>query len=473
MTENGHRDIALVLVMFIICSGIYSFVLPIFNAPDEPFHFEYIRFLSENKRLPDQTEKEMLISTEAFNPPLYYIVNAFFLSVLSTDNASDIGIHSYQELTRFYEKPYEGFRNSIYPPLNPNYKKFGWGREKNMFLTTEQDWFPFSGSIRVIHLLRIISVIFGALTIFFTYKTARIITPDSTNIALLSASLCAFNPQFNFLSGSLNNDNLVILFATISIWLLTKFLLEENHSSKLMITMGISLGLGLITKVNIAFLILLCIICIILNYMRGKEKDLSGLVWNIGYLIVPILIISGWFFVRNIYLYGLDDPLGWRLRAIQNPELVLNAQNRIRFFQQLFFQQLFTSFWGRFDWLTIPLPYWAYWIYAIISMIGVFGITLGLKKERLRTITLFYLIAILMAIISLVVLNLNFSSAQARLIFTVIAPLCLFISMGFNNIVESLGFMGKNAKISLWYFILMLLGLNIYTLIMVIYPVYR
>ncbi|MGA1791111.1 MAG: hypothetical protein ACMUIM_06475, partial [bacterium] len=210
MTKQS-RSFILIIILFLLISLAYSMVVPVFNAPDEPFHFEYIRFLAKNKRLPNQKIEERSISTEGFNPPLYYLVNAVFLGLLSGDKASDIQLHTYRDIAGFFQNPYKGFRSDIYPPLNPDYIKWRQGTERNMFLTTRADQFPYAGSIRVIHLLRILSVLMGALTILFIFKIAQAILPDHPNLALLAVSICAFNPQFNFLSGSLNNDNLVIL----------------------------------------------------------------------------------------------------------------------------------------------------------------------------------------------------------------------------------------------------------------------
>ncbi len=477
--EKTCHQFVFIIILFILISLAFSLVIPVFNAPDEPFHFEYIQFLAKNKSLPNQTIANESISTEGFNPPLYYFIKAIFLSFLSPNKAADIKIHNHQDIARFYNDPSKGFRTEIYPPLNPDYVKWPQGKDKNMFLTTKEDRFPFSDSVRVLHLLRIISVFFGCLTIIFIFKTAHIIFPNNKNLSLLAASLCAFNPQFNFLSGSLNNDNLVILWATMAIWLLTKLMLNEyNDQKKIMIFLGLCIGFGFITKVNLSGIALIVVIGIIYKSMAERQEKFKSLFTNLILFIGPIGIISGWYFVRNVYMYGLKDPLGWRLQAIQNPTLILPAHYKGVFFKKIFFQRLFTSFWGLFDWLTIFLPNWAYWIYGLISMMGIAGLVNSLWGERhpkrIKMCFLLYFVAIFITIANLVILNFTFLSAQARLIFPAMVCICIFIALGIDIAFRYITKLVKiKAHILVYGFILLLIGLDLYALVWVIYPIYR
>ncbi|MGA1824735.1 MAG: DUF2142 domain-containing protein [bacterium] len=454
-------------------------IIPIFNAPDEPFHFEYIQFIAQNKAIPNQTVEEKSIATEGFNPPLYYSINALFLSCFSKDKASDIKIHTHQDIAAFFRQPSKGFGKHIYPPLNPRYIKWGRGSEKNMFLTTDKDTFPFSGSIGVVHILRMISILFGALTLFFIFKTTRLLFPANQNIPLLAASLCAFNPQFNFLSGSLNNDNLVIVWATVALWLITKLLVSESDDKRMTIgLLGIVIGLGFITKINIASIALVAVIAILYTFTREKPRKARDLSIHFLLFLAPIAAIAGWYFVRNVCMYGFNDVMGWHLMARQNPGLVLPPQYRAMVFKKIFFQRLFTSFWGLFDWLTIPLPSWMYWIYGVISMFGIAGIVAFFKgtpdKKGIKSCMMLYLLAILFTFVNLVVLNFTFLSAQARLIFPTLACISLFIAIGIDGVLHRLSRLLKaNVDYFFYSFIGLIIGLNLYTLFWIIYPVYR
>mgnify|MGYP005870640771 FL=1 len=62
----------------------------------------------------------------------------------------------------------------------------------------------------------------GLLTVLLTYLLGRELFPRRPWLALLGAALAAFSPMFLFISGSVNNDNLVVTLATLSLWLLLR-----------------------------------------------------------------------------------------------------------------------------------------------------------------------------------------------------------------------------------------------------------
>ena len=70
---HGGRGPALFVTVlaFAFCVA-WSFAVPVFESPDEPYHWQYARFLHDQRRLPyyDPT------FVEANSPPLYYALIA-------------------------------------------------------------------------------------------------------------------------------------------------------------------------------------------------------------------------------------------------------------------------------------------------------------------------------------------------------------------------------------------------------------
>lgn len=468
-----------IIVAFAALALAYNATVPVFNAPDEPYHFEYVRYLAERGRLPNQAIEGQSTSNEGFNPPLYYLIVAGALSIISPDNGSDLVVPSYRDLNRFRSNPNAFLPGPPFPRLNPLYVKWGRGRDRNMFLRAEEDRFPFRASMRSVHLLRAISPLFGAATLLFLFKTAKALAPERKHIALLATAICAFNPQFTFVHSYLNNDALVTTLSTLSLWLLTRFVLAERISAKWTVALGVSIGIGLLSKVNIAFLCPVALLAIVVRAGRQREGTARILRDSLVF-VFPILLISGWYYLRNAAIYGFDDPLGWELRAAQNPELVMPPALRAYFFREVFFQRLFTSSWGHFDWLTIVLSPWQYRIYGLVSLTGLVGVAAFLRRARgdppLRERGLclaIHLVAIALALGSLVALNFAFVSAQGRLIFPVIAPLCTFIALGLGTAMDLLERVRpRSGGLFASCLILLLLGLNFYALVGVIAPVY-
>src|SRR5437762_12724461 len=76
-----HRPILLLLPLaFALVAGLYSLVVPPWEAPDEPAHFAYAAHLLDARALP-----RMVVGagpTEAHQPPLYYLLAAALMAPL-------------------------------------------------------------------------------------------------------------------------------------------------------------------------------------------------------------------------------------------------------------------------------------------------------------------------------------------------------------------------------------------------------
>ncbi|MBC8249465.1 MAG: hypothetical protein H8E90_07285, partial [Anaerolineales bacterium] len=83
--------IALILAAFIALGFTYSLVTPIFEAPDEIYHYFFIKHLTDGKGLPVQNpENPGLWEQEGSQPPLYYLIGALATSWIDTSEAEDL-----------------------------------------------------------------------------------------------------------------------------------------------------------------------------------------------------------------------------------------------------------------------------------------------------------------------------------------------------------------------------------------------
>src|ERR671931_307363 len=72
---TGHGPILIVLPLaFALVAGAYSVVVPPWEAPDEPAHFDYVAHLLSDRELPRMVGGTG--PTEAHQPPLYYLLAA-------------------------------------------------------------------------------------------------------------------------------------------------------------------------------------------------------------------------------------------------------------------------------------------------------------------------------------------------------------------------------------------------------------
>ncbi|HET7375797.1 MAG TPA: hypothetical protein VFK30_03755, partial [Anaerolineae bacterium] len=85
------NPIGILLGIFVLLGLIYSITTPIFEAPDEPGHYQYVKYLAAGKGLPIQSfERAKLIVDEGHQPPLYYAMGAALTFWIDLSNESDI-----------------------------------------------------------------------------------------------------------------------------------------------------------------------------------------------------------------------------------------------------------------------------------------------------------------------------------------------------------------------------------------------
>lgn len=412
----------------------HAAVVPVFAAPDEPFHFEYVRHLARHGSLPDQTDPERRISSEGMGPPLYYAVAAAWLHAIDDDLGGGLVVHRHADIERFVAQPGAGMPAHLRPPLNPRYVKWGHGDEPNMFLRMAGDRFPWTGPARVVHWLRLVSVLCGAGTVWLVHRMARVVWPGHPGRAGLAAALVAFDPQMAFLAGSINNDNGVILLSTAALLFTTRLLVRDEPRVRDQWALGASIGAALLCKTNAAFLVPLALG--VLAWRAPGADGLRAFVVGATRVGVPAVLITGWWLVRGAMVYGLSDPLGLRLRAAQNPDLVLPAGQRAAFLGEVFGPRLFQSWWGLFDWITLPMPEPLYLFYGLLAGLAVAGAVARFATDaeaRERACTVLYAGAFGLSLTALLWLNLTFHSAQARLLFPCVGGVAIVLAGGLET----------------------------------------
>ncbi len=187
---TNRWPILLILVFYVLLAGAYSVVNPLFESPDEVWHYEYVRWLVEGEGLPRPDDVgHAPWHQEGSQPPLYYLSAALLTKPISTANAG--------EIIRYNPHAAIGQADS-----------FG---NQNMMAHGPAEAWPWRSVALAAHVARFFSIFLGALTVFFTYLIGRTVFPSRPAISLGAALLVAFNPQFLFLSGAVNNDNLVTM----------------------------------------------------------------------------------------------------------------------------------------------------------------------------------------------------------------------------------------------------------------------
>ncbi len=337
-----------VLLAYVALALTYSVVSPPFEVSDELWHYPLVRHLAQNNfQLPLQDSANIgPWRQEGSQPPLYYLLAAALTAGIDTsdmDNVRRINPHADIGVVR--------------PDGNVNM----------IVHRADAEAFPWSGTMLALHVSRFFSVVLGLGTVLVTYLLARILLPAHPVIYLGAAALVAFLPMFLFIAGSVNNDNLSNLLGNLLTLLIVRLLLLERAPNwRDCALLGAATGAGLLAKFNIGFLVPL--VGLALLFVSLRRRDWRPLV--VGGLISGGLTvaIAGWWYIRNIQLYG--DPTGLNTFLDIVGRRAVPANLAQLWSERHSFTQ---AFWGFFGGMNVPLPDVVYAVFNAIGLVGLVG----------------------------------------------------------------------------------------------------
>lgn len=434
-----HSLFWIVLAAYLLLASAYSIINPLFESPDEVWHYEYVRWLVEGNGLahPDDVGHAPW-HQEGSQPPLYYLAAAALTAPIPTDNADAVIRYN----------PHAAIGQS---------DAYG---NKNMMAHGPAEAWPWRGVALAAHVARFFSVLLGAITVSCTYATARLFVPARPGAALMAAALVAFNPQFLFLSGSINNDNLVtacsaggILFA---VYLLQRREISVDGASRpaaprvwQIAAFGALAGVAALSKLSGLLLCVLVAIALVMIAWQRRESwaHLLGMVLRWGVLSAgTALLVAGWWFLRNWLLFG--DPLALTaMFAIlpQRPapptlaELLARAPG------------VWRSLWAVFGWFNVVVEPWLYGVYTVLALVGLAGFVLiGPVRRRWgnssadapRSPQLWQATLLLLWIALIVASLLQWAQMrypQGRLLYPALSALAVVLGVGLTNWVPRRG----------------------------------
>jgi 4-amino-4-deoxy-L-arabinose transferase-like glycosyltransferase len=352
-----RRQLPLLLLVggHLFLGSAYGLYLPLFESPDEPGHFLFVRYLTAYGRLPVQTAN--FDGPRAHHPPAYYLLGALLTRWVAIEGSPD-AIH-------MRANPKFGFRAS--DSIDDN---------KTVYVHHgPEERFPFQGQALAVHLIRLLSLSFSALAVAFTYGAAQQLRPGQAAFAFSAAGLVAFNPMVLYMSGLVNNDTAALATGAGLIYLLTRFM-RSGFTPRRWALVGAAWGLGLMLKASA--LVLIAPIGLALVLVAWQSREWCRLLTNGLALAAAATLIAGWWFVRNAVLYG--DPLG--NAAVQLVSGSLTAADRL------------VDLPGQLTWffegivgcapigpLSLCFPGWMYGLAALVGLACVVG---GLRLNATR-----------------------------------------------------------------------------------------
>ena len=426
-TVARHSTLLVCLLLYLGVALLYGVTIPIFETPDAGGHYAYIRELTEGRGLPVQgtPSGERVTGYVASHPPLYYAVTA----AVSWWVPDAVDYHDWA-----WRNPYHTMGDAD-RTVN-----------KNILVHTAAEDFPWRGTPLVMHIARLVSTLFGAVAVVATYGIGLELFPRRRWIALGATSLAAFNPMFVFTSARVSNDAAVTAFASLAIWGAVRLALRGASRTELAL-IGAALGLAVVSKLSGIVIAPAVALALAFDswreWMRTPEEPwpqrLRPVILRWISVGLPFFAVCGWWFVRNVALYGeLMGVDAWLSRtATVRPE----GMGLLAVIPEL--GGLEKSYWAVFGWFNVAVAPWMYrfwWVLVRASAVGVALLLWDQASGRGWPTRVNWGVAVLTA-----ALLLNFGSvwrfimivegAQGRYLMPVVAPISVLLMLGLDRLV--------------------------------------
>jgi hypothetical protein len=160
----------------------------------------------------------------------------------------------------------------------------------------------------------------------------------------------------------------------------------KGLSRKGLILTGVALGLAILSKLSGVVLAPIVPLALVLNASRRAPRGMQDLLQRdrllslAGDLIVvlgPTVLLSGWWFLRNLYLYdelmGVDAWLSHTATVRATPIGLLDVIPELRGLEK--------SYWAMFGWFNISVAPWMYRFWWVLARAALIGLALVLMDQ--------------------------------------------------------------------------------------------
>ncbi|MGC9360870.1 MAG: ArnT family glycosyltransferase [Anaerolineae bacterium] len=405
-----RRILVALLVLYLILAVQFALGTPLWQVPDEPAHYNYVRYITENWALPELKEGDY--SHDYFDTAKRYR----FVQM---------------DMTRFR---YESHQPPLYYMLMAPVHAAATGLGLNPVYT-----------------IRLASAMLGLVALILGYHVVRHVFPDDPRIALGATAFAAVLPMHVTMVAAVNNDVLAeLMIAAVALQLVKPA--SPRWTWQRAALLGATLGLAALTKLQSYVALGLVAGALAWDCLARQEADRRlplrrALGLGAIVLAIALLVVAPWL-LRNAHVYGWNDLL-----ALQRHDQVVEGQltttefiraNGVKALVVSFVQTTFQSFWGQFGWMGVVLHPRFYLGAALLSGVvasGFVAAVLRVTKARRRLDQAKLRGAALLLVWGLITLagylwwNVSYVQHQGRYLFPAIVPLGAAFAIGLREVL--------------------------------------
>jgi len=407
------RSVPVIIVVYLMLAVLFAAYTPAWQAPDEPAHYNYIKYLAEQHRFP--------VLKPGDYPALYL----------------------------------EEIKAARFPPeMSIAPVRYEFHQPPLYYLLAVPVYLLFGGALLP---LRLLTVAIGAALLVVVNRMVQEVAPRRPGLALAATAFTALLPMHLAQSAAAGNDLLAELLLATIVLLAIRYLkmpgggARDRSTNQAVVVLGVATGLALLTKSGIYVALPLVLLAIVVRHVWLAEQPFSGRAFLKAvalYLLPALAMVLPWW-VRNLVQYGGLDLLG-----LERHNLVVAGQLRTaeflatngtaRWLSDLGLTT-FRSFWGQFGWMGVLIDVRLYQALAIWSGVALAGfaawaVCAWRQAEQRWHPALWQaaaggLLALLalFSVASYLWYNTQFVQFQGRYLFTALPPISLAVAVGWRE----------------------------------------
>lgn len=326
-----RRFLIALLVAYTAKQVLTAVIFPPFTGHDEVAHYEYVRILASDGRLPALATDRL--PTDLFTYRWYAL--------------------QWRELGRTHAPLY----TALHPPLYYAAMAPIYASARGLTAEAKQ------------YLLRMAAIPFGLVTVWLTFLVARTVFPHDTFVPVCASSLVAFQPQVSYEAAMVNNDICAIALFTWVVYLLVAGV-RDGFTTRHAVLTGTALGLALLAKGTALTALPLVALALTLSPHGGGWTRRLIMALVVG--VVAASLAAPWY--AHLYrTYG--DFSGLSLLASFQTDLVRRDATLLQLLLSgEFAAQRWSETWGEFGWKLIPLDGWILTLTAALAWVSAAGL---------------------------------------------------------------------------------------------------
>ena len=359
---SERRIIVILLVVTLLKGLLWSTVIPLWQAPDEPAHFATVQFIAEQGRLP--------------GPADHYMSDEIRLAMDAMD--ADSLVHhndTRQEFSDTLVGPNEGYILSISPEERVSYKEKARGWANHLpplyYLLGALIYRVFEGSdlLTRVSVVRYVSVVLTMAAVWASSRVTHMLWPGDPCMHITIPILVGFQPMFTFMGSVVNTDVLLVLIYTLVIYLGLR-VMKEGLNAGLAVSMGLALGSGMLTKPIILGILPAVAIALLWDLWQRRRQWRAIVGWW-SLIGLAAALVCGWWLIRSTMLTGSPfygdamEQYGLEPHPLPNLSLLDYLQR----YSAGSLTWLFVTYWAVFGWLdTVLQPAQIECLLAIVAL---------------------------------------------------------------------------------------------------------